>query len=173
MGVGNADGTGDGVMVYKDVEALAHTYCQRGVSVELNIYAGDDHTQAAIAFLPTAIVFLTERLMGLPVANGCSSIPAGNSLTPLPLPPQLVFRSGGYSPKLHGVVVWLRTTTGAMTGITVQLARGPVRVSRALSRITTTRRRLVLPVARTGRYTVSVAWNGVPLLTRRVRIGKL
>jgi hypothetical protein len=84
-----------------------------------------------------------------------------------------VFRSGGYSAKLHGVVVWLRTTTGAMTGITVRLARGPVRVSRALSRITTTRRRLVLPVARTGRYTVSVAWNGVPLLTRRVRIGKL
>ncbi len=31
IGVGDADGTGDGVMVTKDDEALAHTYCQRGV----------------------------------------------------------------------------------------------------------------------------------------------
>ncbi|HEV3056047.1 MAG TPA: lipase family protein [Solirubrobacteraceae bacterium] len=173
MGVGNADGTGDGVMVYKDVEALAHTYCQRGVSVELNVYAGDAHTQAAIAFLPVATAFLTERLMGLPVSNGCSSIPAGNSLTPLPLPPQVELRSGGYSAKLHGVVVWLRTTTGAMSGITVQLTRGPVHLSRALARITTKRRRLVLPVARTGHYTLSVSWNGVLQVSRGVRIRKL
>ncbi len=173
MGVGNADGTGDGVMVYKDVEALAHTYCERGVSVELNIYGGDDHTHAAIAFLPAATLFLTERLMGLPVANGCSSVPAGNSLSPLPLPPQLVLRSGGYRAKLHGLVVWLHTTTGTMTGITVQLTRGPVHVSRTLSRLTTKRRRLVLPVARTGGYTLSASWNGVPQATGRVRIRKL
>ena len=52
MGVGDADGTGDGVMVTNDVEALAHSYCQRGLSVELHIYDGDDHTNTAIAFLP-------------------------------------------------------------------------------------------------------------------------
>ncbi len=170
MGVGNADGTGDGVMVYKDVEALAHTYCGRGVSVQLNVYAGDEHTQAAVAFLPAASLFLTERLNGLPATNGCSSIPAGNSLAPVPAPAQLVLRSGGYRAKLHGVVVWLRTTTGTMTGITVKLTRGRLHVSRALSKITTRRRRLVLPVARPGRYTLSASWNGVPQLTRRVRI---
>ncbi|HWE34018.1 MAG TPA: lipase family protein [Solirubrobacteraceae bacterium] len=173
MGVGNADGTGDGVMVYKDVEALAHGYCQRGVPVELNVYAGDEHTQAAVAFLPAATLFLTERLNGLPATNGCSSIPAGNALTPVPAAPQLVFRSGGYRAKLHGVVVWLRTTTGTMTGITIKLTRGRVRASRTLSRLTTKRRRLVLRVAHAGRYTLSVSWNGVPQLTRRVRIRKL
>jgi hypothetical protein len=31
----------------------------------------------------------------------------------------------------------------------------------------------VLPVARTGLYTLSVSWNGVPQVTRGVRIRKL
>ena len=30
MAVGNADGTGDDVMIAKDVEALAHQYCGEG-----------------------------------------------------------------------------------------------------------------------------------------------
>ncbi|MGC8628140.1 MAG: lipase family protein, partial [Acidimicrobiales bacterium] len=34
IGEGNSDGTGDGVMVFKDVEALARTYCERGTSVD-------------------------------------------------------------------------------------------------------------------------------------------
>ena len=33
MGVGNADGTGDGIMVVADVEALATEYCGQGVGV--------------------------------------------------------------------------------------------------------------------------------------------
>ncbi len=86
IGVGNADGTGDGVMVASDVEALAHGYCQRGVSVQFNAYKGDDHTAAAIPFEEGALTFLTQRLNGLSVANGCSSIGTGNSLAPLPVP---------------------------------------------------------------------------------------
>ena len=86
IGVGNADGTGDGVMVAADDEALAHTYCERGVSVEFNIYSGDNHGQAGVAFEEGAATFVSDRLAGLPVASGCASIGAGNSLAPVPVP---------------------------------------------------------------------------------------
>lgn len=86
IGVGNADGTGDGVMVTKDDEALAHTYCKRGVSVQFKVYTGDDHAHAAIAFIGDAGSFLAARLSGQPMSDGCSSIGRGNSLAPLPVP---------------------------------------------------------------------------------------
>jgi len=85
IGVGNADGTGDGVMVARDVQELAYTYCQRGVSVQFNEYMGDDHTAAAIPFEVGALAFVNERLNGLFVSNGCGSISPGNSLAPLPV----------------------------------------------------------------------------------------
>jgi hypothetical protein len=84
LGVGNADGTGDGVMVAADVEALAHEYCQRGVNVQFYQYKGDSHTEAAIPFEAEAEVFVRQRLAGLPVVSNCSSVGAGNSLAPLP-----------------------------------------------------------------------------------------
>jgi hypothetical protein len=86
IGVGNSDGTGDGVMVAKDDEALAHTYCRRGVSVQFTEYTGDDHTQAAVPFEQGAAAFLAARLSGQAVPNACRSIGAGNSLAPLPVP---------------------------------------------------------------------------------------
>ena len=86
MGVGNADGTGDDVMVAADDEALAHTYCTHGLSVQFSEYKGDDHGTAALAFLPGALGFIAARLSGLAATNGCASIGAGNSLAPLPEP---------------------------------------------------------------------------------------
>ncbi len=86
IGVGDSDGTGDGVMVTKDDQALAHTYCKRGVSVEFNVYTGSDHGQAAVKFDLAAPAFLAARLAGRPVPDGCSSIGPGNSLAPLPVP---------------------------------------------------------------------------------------
>jgi hypothetical protein len=86
IGVGDADGRGDGVMVTKDDEALAHTYCKRGVSVDFNVYTGDAHSQAAVPFELGAARFLTDRLQGKRVPNNCSSVKAGNSLAPLPVP---------------------------------------------------------------------------------------
>ena len=82
---GNSDGTGDGVMVAKDVEALAHTYCQRGVSVQFHEYKGLDHGQSFAPFSAGALAFLTACLHGRPVADGCSSIGPGNSLAPIKL----------------------------------------------------------------------------------------
>jgi acetyl esterase/lipase len=77
IGVGDSDGTGDGVMVTKDVEALAHTYCKRGVPVEFHIYKGEDHTQAAVSFTIAAPACLAARLSGKPVPSGCSSVGRG------------------------------------------------------------------------------------------------
>ncbi|HEX3824694.1 MAG TPA: lipase family protein [Mycobacteriales bacterium] len=85
MGVGDSDGTGDGVMVTKDVEGLAHEYCTQGVPVQFSTYQGADHTEAALEFEPAALEFLQARFAGTPFVNGCSSIGKGNSLKPVPV----------------------------------------------------------------------------------------
>jgi len=86
IGNGLSDPTGDGVMVTKDVQELAYTYCQRGTPVELHIYDGLDHQQTGPAFLGQAQVFLTQRFARLPVQNGCAEISPGNSIAPVPIP---------------------------------------------------------------------------------------
>jgi hypothetical protein len=86
MAVGDADGTGDGIMVVADVEALAHEYCGQGVGVQLAVYQGDDHQEAAVQFEPAAVTFLEARFAGVPFVSGCASIPAGDSIAPLPMP---------------------------------------------------------------------------------------
>ena len=83
LGVGNHDGTGDDVMVAKDVEALAHQYCGQGVTVQFDEYAGADHTQGGLQFFPAAMLFLQQRFAGLPFAGNCAEIGPGNSLAPL------------------------------------------------------------------------------------------
>jgi len=86
MAVGDSDGTGDGIMVTGDVEALAHEYCQDGVAVRLAVYNGFDHEESALLFEPAALRFLEARFAGVPFVSGCASIPPGNSLRPLPMP---------------------------------------------------------------------------------------
>lgn len=39
-------------------------------------------------FEPAAVTFLEERFAGVPFASGCASIPAGDSIAPLPVPSQ-------------------------------------------------------------------------------------
>ena len=87
MAVGNHDGTGDGVMVAADVEALAHEYCTQGVPVSFSEYDNLDHTEAAVPFESAALLFLEARFAGAPPPNGCAAIGVGNSLAPLPIPP--------------------------------------------------------------------------------------
>ena len=184
IGVGNQDGTGDGVMVANDVEALAHTYCQRGVSVQFSEYSGQDHDNAAIPFEAGALTFLTDRLSGLPVQNGCSSIAAGNSLAPLavssPTPakaaaPKVRFHDLGRQPRSRGVAVQLWTSTGTLTKLTVTLRRAGHAVGTVkLTRLTTARHRLVLRAGgrmpRAGRYTVLVTQGHKTLLRRAISI---
>jgi hypothetical protein len=86
LGVGNSDGTGDGIMVAGDVEALAHEYCKQGLPVTFDEYNGLDHTDAAVPFMGDATTFLENLFAGLPASNGCSSIGKGTSIAPLPKP---------------------------------------------------------------------------------------
>jgi Secretory lipase len=86
LGVGNADGTGDGIMIAGDVEGLAHEYCTQGVPVTFDVYSGLEHTEAAVPFETDAMTFLTGLFAGGAPPNGCSSIGQGNSLAPLPNP---------------------------------------------------------------------------------------
>jgi Secretory lipase len=86
FGVGNADGTGDGIMIAGDVEALAHEYCTQGMPVTFDEYPGLEHTEAAVPFETDAMAFLTGLFAGGAAPNGCSSIGTGNSLAPLPNP---------------------------------------------------------------------------------------
>jgi hypothetical protein len=84
MVVGDEDGTGDGVMVTKDVQALAHEYCKQGVSVQFTAEKGDSHTAAAIPFEENALSFVQERLDGQSsTPQSCSAIGKGNSLRPI------------------------------------------------------------------------------------------
>lgn len=86
MGVGNSDGTGDGVMITKDVEGLAHEYCKQGVTVQFSAYQGAAHETAGAYFEPETTSFLLDRFAGTPFAGNCASIGKGNSLQPLPVP---------------------------------------------------------------------------------------
>ncbi|HVU73775.1 MAG TPA: lipase family protein [Mycobacteriales bacterium] len=104
MAVGDADGTGDGVMIAADVQALAHEYCQEGVHVQLMVEQGLAHTQAAVPWAAAALPFLEERLNGAPFVDGCADIPAGSSLALLPMPKPVV--------KAAGTVVTVRITNG-------------------------------------------------------------
>jgi hypothetical protein len=86
IGVGNEDGTGDGIMIARDEQELAYEYCQRGVPVTFQQYPGLPHEEAALPWEASAQAFLQGRLAGLPAPDGCASITPGNSLAPLPVP---------------------------------------------------------------------------------------
>ena len=86
IGAGHSDPVGDGVIITGDVQELARTYCQRGVPVELRIYAGLDHSQAAAPFLNQAQAFLAQRFDNQPFRNGCAGIGPGNPIAPVPVP---------------------------------------------------------------------------------------
>lgn len=86
IAVGLSDSTGDGVMVAKDVQELAYTYCQQGIPVEFHTYRGLSHSQAGLPFLEQAQAFLTQRFKDAHFQNGCGDIGPGNSIAPVPVP---------------------------------------------------------------------------------------
>jgi Secretory lipase len=140
MGVGDADGTGDDVMVDADDEALAQEYCARGVPVEFTLYKNEDHGTAALVYLPDAITWVLGRLSGLPADNGCSRVPAGDSLAPLVAAAatqtttatlRLTFRSESG----RKVRVRVRAQHAAIKGISVELlnSAGKVLASKKLN----------------------------------------
>jgi pimeloyl-ACP methyl ester carboxylesterase len=85
MAVGDRDGIGDGVMIVKDVQQLAHTYCSRGLRVQFHVYANSDHTAAFVHFVPEANTYLQGLYAGQTAPSDCPVTP-GNPLTPLATP---------------------------------------------------------------------------------------
>ncbi len=152
IGVGDADGTGDGVMITDDVEALAHTYCTRGVSVQFNVYEDDDHDEAAVPFEAGAFSFLSDRLSGVAVQNRCSSISRGNSLAPTTVPKNsdpivLEVKNLGVRRAVHGLELRIHTSYGSFTEMTLTLLRGRRSLtSVTLPKINTKRQTIVLRV---------------------------
>ncbi len=184
LGVGNADGTGDGVMIVKDVQELSHTYCTRGLTVQFHVYGNSNHDEAAPQFEAQAVQFLQQLYGGQPVASECSSIPAGNPLTPLPPPsgsrhasaPRVLVRSVKVSHRRHGLLVVLATNHGTVRGITVELKRGnKVLLKKRLARLGTGARRLVLRIngriPAAGRYKLVILEGRATVVRRGISIG--
>jgi hypothetical protein len=74
---GDSDGTGDGVMVAADVEALAHRCCAAGLPVTFLDERGLDHPEAAVPFELAAFPTIEGWLAGLPSVNGCGAVGTG------------------------------------------------------------------------------------------------
>jgi hypothetical protein len=82
--VGNSDGVGDGVMISKDVAALAREYCDEHVAIHFKEATGADHTGAGTDFfLNGGVSYLAGLLAGAPAADDCATVPQGNSLAPI------------------------------------------------------------------------------------------
>lgn len=189
MGVGNADGTGDGVMVAKDVQELAYEYCQRGANVQFHVYTGDNHDEAIAPFESEALQFLQDRYAGITPASGCSSITPGNPLTPLPAAPKakkktsrpkVVIRSitdthssRGAIDLSRGVVVRLATKHGTLHHVVVELRRGRRTLARRVIATLSTRPRKVRlrsarPSGARGGYAIVVLAHGRTVAHRRI-----
>jgi hypothetical protein len=80
-------GAGDGVMIAGDVRTLARDYCTKGTKVHYEEYEALSHTWSVPIWLPNSIVWIKERFAGVPAPENCSSIPKGNPLDPIPIPP--------------------------------------------------------------------------------------
>jgi hypothetical protein len=181
IGVGNADGTGDGVMVAKDDQALAYTYCRRGLSVQFSEYSGDTHDNAAIPFEGDALKFLTARMNGQSVTNGCAAIGPGNSLAPVavagppPAVPRLRLAVLGRQARRHGLAIRMWSSTGTMRDVIVTLRSHGRLVARLTLRQVTTRKRVIVlrrhgHMPRAGRYTLTVRSATRVLITRRLKL---
>jgi hypothetical protein len=121
LAVGNQDGTGDGVMVAADVEALAHEYCEQGVPVTFSEYSGLSHEEAIAPFESSALTFLQARFAGGPAPNGCASIGVGNSLAPLPVASAPLGSSASGATSPASAASHCPLVTGTLSGDTLGL----------------------------------------------------
>jgi hypothetical protein len=131
IGVGDADGTGDDVMIDADDEALAHEYCGRGLAVQYATYQNENHSNAGLLFLPSAATWVLNRLNSVPADNDCASIPAGDSLAPLAAAPSSgasgdapsapTSTASGASPARHHIAAQLQLQYRDRTEQTVHL----------------------------------------------------
>jgi hypothetical protein len=79
-------GAGDGVMIAGDVRTLARGYCAKGTKVQYEQYDLLGHVSSIVIWLTNSIAWIRQRFEDLPAPQNCSSIAAGNSLAPIPVP---------------------------------------------------------------------------------------
>lgn len=77
-------GPGDGVMIAGDVRSLARQYCAGGTRIRYKQYPLTSHFSTVPLWLPEAVAWLGARFGGTQAPTNCGSIPAGNSLAPIP-----------------------------------------------------------------------------------------
>lgn len=74
-------GTGDGVMITKDVHSLVSRYCDAGLAVQYDQYDTISHIPGGGLWLPGAILWINDRFNGVPAPSNCQNIAPGNPLT--------------------------------------------------------------------------------------------
>lgn len=74
MLVANHDGTGDDVMIVKDVKWLQQQYCNVRLPVSLQVVDGQDHSGGGLAFVPAAISWIGSRFAGSAPPTNCGPV---------------------------------------------------------------------------------------------------
>ena len=140
MAVGDRGDGGDGVMIVKDVQQLAHTYCSRGLRVQFHVYPNSDHTAGFIHFAPEASSYLQGLYAGQTAPTNCP-VSAGNPLTPLAAPAaNPTFTSGITTRQISRSGLRYMIAVGAPNSTLANVTLTVYRSSRSrLTRITTKR----------------------------------
>ena len=70
-----------------DVRTLARDYCAKGTTVHYEQYDALSHIWSVPIWLVNSIAWIKQHFAGLPAPQNCSSIPEGNPLKLIPVPP--------------------------------------------------------------------------------------
>jgi hypothetical protein len=79
-------GPGDGVMIAGDVRSYARQVCASGDAVDYAQTEGLSHELTEPVWSTAALAWVASRFAGAPATSDCSTIAAGNDLSPVPAP---------------------------------------------------------------------------------------
>jgi hypothetical protein len=79
-------GPGDGVMIAGDVRSYARQVCATGDAVDYVQAEGLSHELTEPGWSTASLAWVASRFAGVPATNDCSTIAAGNDLSPVPMP---------------------------------------------------------------------------------------
>ena len=80
-------GPGDGVMIAGDVRSYASEACAAGDAVDYSEYDPLTHEETIAPWTTLSVAWLADRFAGQSAPNDCSTIAAGNPLTPVTYQP--------------------------------------------------------------------------------------
>ena len=121
LGVGDQGDGGDGVMIVKDVQQLAHEYCSHDVPVQFHVYDRSDHTTAFPRFAADEAAYFQQAFAGAPLSGDCPVAP-GNPLDPLPTPAGKPRLTDGVTLAPGTDTVTVGAPTSALTNVTLTIS---------------------------------------------------